>query len=137
MELPVDIQSKLDPIFDENEQHYEEGDYQKCIALHKKAWALFPEPKYDYPEEGYALVQGLVDLNLLVNQLDEAAHWAENLQQFDQEDFLGTTEFALGKVYYAMDRIDEAKEQFALAMKKSEGRVFEGEDKKYSQLLKK
>jgi len=136
MELPTEIQTEFDLLFEPNEDYFEAGEYDKCIEIHQKAWALFPESKYQYPEEGYALLQGLVYLNLKTGNLIDAEQWARQLYLFDQSNFFGTSEFALGQVYYEMDRLDEAKEQFAIAMLKSEGRVFEGEDSKYLNLIR-
>lgn len=136
MDLPANIQSEVDELFDLNETAYEAGEFELCIALHKQAWSLFPEPRYRYHNEGYALVQGLVDLNLRTGDLSEAEYWARELEHFDQNEFLGTTEFALGKVYYALNRMEEAKELFEKAMQQSDGRTFVGEDGKYLAFLK-
>ncbi|WP_025144871.1 hypothetical protein [Pedobacter jeongneungensis] len=135
MELPIEIQAEFDSLFELNEHYFEAGKYDKCIEIHEQAWSLFPHPKYDYLEEGYALLQGLVYLNLKVGKIMESEKWARQLYLFDQSSLLGTTEFALGQVYYEMERMDEAKEQLAIAMLKSEGRIFENEDPKYLTLL--
>lgn len=136
MELPEDIQQEFDLLFEKNEDYFDNEDYEACIDIHTKAWALFPESKYQYTEEGYSLLQGLVFLNLKVGNLIAAEQWARQLYLFDQSSFLGTSEFALGQVFYEMERFTEAKEQFDIAMLKSDGRVFEGEDPKYLKLLK-
>lgn len=135
MDLPNEIQNKVDSLFELNEKYFDNADYSKCIQIHENAWQEFPDPKYRYVEEGYALIQGLVFLNLKMENFVQAEKWARQLYLFDQSDFLGTSEFALGQVLYEMERMDEAKEQFAIAMIKSEGRVFEDEDPKYLSLL--
>lgn len=135
MELPCQIQNKIDSLFELNEKYYDNDDYSKCIQIHENAWKEFPDPKYNYVNEGYALIQGLVFLNLKIDNLIQAEQWARQLYLFDQSDFLGTSEFALGQVLYEMERMDEAKEQFAIAMIKSEGRVFEDENPKYLSLI--
>lgn len=137
MELPDNLQLQLDSIFDESEKYFGKQNFRKCIELHEKAWGLFPEPKFQYHNEGYSLVEGLVDLNIKAGDLEAAQAWAEKLQHFNQQHFFGTTEFAMGKALYEAGDLDAAKQQFATAMEKSEGRVFDGEDKKYLVLLKK
>lgn len=82
MELPDEIQAKVDELFEQNEASYEEGNYGRCIELHKQAWALFPEPKLSYEQEGYSLVKGLVDLLRMKDNQVEADEWRDVLKQF-------------------------------------------------------
>ena len=110
MELPYEIQMQVDQLFEQNEVCYEKGDYDQCIALHKQAWSLFPEPKIEYEAEGYSLIEGLVDLLLTQNYKIEAEQWIKVLRQFSCSDS-GKTDGAAVMEETIYDQIEELSEQ--------------------------
>jgi tetratricopeptide (TPR) repeat protein len=137
MELPIKIQEQFEALQKLSEEFFEKKDLKKCVEIDLQSWDLFPEPKYDYINEGLSLLISITETFLKINDLKNAKKWAENIFNFNKESDFGDAEFQLGKVYFALNDETNAKEQFAIAMRKSEGRMFEGEDKKYIDLLKK
>jgi tetratricopeptide (TPR) repeat protein len=81
---------------------------------------------------------GLAEASLLIKDIESAKKWSEEiykcaLHRIDS----GEREFLSGKVAYAMNDLESAKSLFTIANKKSGGRCFQNEDKKYKELLDK
>lgn len=137
-ELNSPLKEKVEELlFKKAELDFEKKEYDSCIKNLKTAWELLPDEKIKW-NESYLIADYLAAVYVLEKKFDDALNWSTILQKCDLErgDF-GEREFALGKVYYEMQDLEKAKEQFIIAMKKSEGRMFEGEDKKYIDLVKK
>lgn len=131
------IAKKVEDLMEESEEYYENEDYSVFIDTYLKAWDIVPLPKEKY-EESYHLAEGLAEGYLLVGNHKDSIKWAEimgvcNLERADD----GAREFILGKMLFESGDLENAKEKFALAMIKSEGRAFVDEPKKYIELLKK
>jgi tetratricopeptide (TPR) repeat protein len=131
------IAQKVEELMDESDELYDQKHYQKSISKLLEAWDVLPVPKEKY-DESFHIAEGLAETFFLIKNNEEAVRWAKKLGECDperQDD--GDSEFLLGKIYYEMNDMETAKAQFLIAMKKSEGRLFDDAPKKYSDLLKK
>ncbi|AOM79182.1 hypothetical protein [Pedobacter steynii] len=130
------IAAKLEDLIEESEGYYEEEDYEGFVKVSLKAWDILPTPKEVY-DESYHLAEGLAEGYLLTGNHKESIKWAEIMGNCDMERADdGAREFILGKMLFESGDLENAKEKFALAMIKSEGRAFVSAPKKYSDLLK-
>lgn len=135
VKLDMATQRQINELMDKSNEEFDRTDYPMSIQYLEDAWALLPEPKGIY-DDSFHIVRYLSETYLMVNNLIEAEKWARRLYQCGTSRMdVGERDFLLGKVLFEADKRDEAKELFALADKKSEGRCFEDEDKKYFNLL--
>jgi hypothetical protein len=132
------LQKKIDDARAGAHALYRQKDFGGMISKMEECWHMIPDPKH-VNNNSFVIAEELVTMHLEdTKNYHEALEWALKLDgcsagRLDD----GNKEFILGKVYFEMDQKEKAKEQFKIAMQKSEGRAFEGEDKKYVNLLKK
>jgi hypothetical protein len=111
------------------------GDF--CTGLKQlwDLWAEIPEPKCDTPN-AYLVIEYGVAFSLKSGDLDEAQKWAALAPAFaEKRQDRGEVEFLVGKVAFERGEIEMAREKFFVANIKSKGRIFEGQDKKYKELI--
>lgn len=124
-------------LMDESEGYWAEEDYSGFIQAYLKAWDMLPVPKEEY-DDSYHLAEGLAEGYLLLGKHSDAMKWAEMMSHCDLERLDdGAREYAMGKVLFESGDLENAKENFAIAMTKSAGRAFISAPEKYKELLKK
>jgi hypothetical protein len=132
------LQKKIDELRANAHALYRQNDFVGMIAKMEECWHLIPDPKHNN-NNSFVIAEEIVTMHLEdTKNYHQALVWAQKLDQCSVgrlDD--GNKEFILGKVYFEMEDKEKAKEQLKIAMQKSEGRAFEGEDKKYVNLLKK
>lgn len=115
---------------------FRKGDF--CTGL-KQLWDLWvriPEPKSGTPN-AYLVIEYGVAFSLKSGDLDQAQKWASLAPAFaEKRQDRGEVEFLMGKVAFERGEIEIARERFLVANMKSKGRLFEGEPKKYKDLIK-
>ena len=127
----MDIMKELDDI----DPLFLSGDYQEGFRKLWELWEKVPEPKTGTSNAYWAIETGVL-FALRSGNLDEARKWAELAPSFKaKRQDMGEVEFLIGKVALALGEINRARENFISAYKKSDGRVFEGEDPKYRALI--
>lgn len=130
------IARKIENLMDEAEEFFGEADYEGFIRKYTEAWNLLPLPKEEF-DESYLLAEGFAEAHLRLGNHKESLKWAEIMSNCDMERLDdGAREFVMGKMLFESGDLENAKEKFALAMIKSEGRAFVSAPKKYSDLLK-
>lgn len=133
--LNLSIQQQLDLIIEKLNTSYEKGDYKSAIQLAEEAWSILPDPKGSY-DESYHIAKDLIKLSLKESNLVNAKKWSKIIYECDLERIdSGERDFYSGVVMYEMGELDVAKKYFLSANIKSDGRCFEGEDKKYLDLI--
>lgn len=131
------ILEKIEQLMDDSDELYDEKKFPQSIEMLLKAWELLPTPKEQY-DESFHIAQGLAETFFLIKNYDQSILWAKKLGECDPErEDDGDSEFLLGKVYYETNDMEAAKQNFALAFEKSEGRAFAKAPRKYLDLLKK
>lgn len=116
---------------------YRKGDLNGAIKKLEETWAMLPEIKEQNPLA--SVIAEDIALSYLedLGNYTEALKWAEILLECHKHKLdSGEANFLKGKILFEMNQLERAKVHFRLAMEKSEGRAFEGIDKKYLQLLK-
>lgn len=133
----VETEKKIMELRNQSQALYRSGKYQEAINKLKEAWDQLPQPKEEATFSN--VLAGEIGESYLedVQNYEEALHWGDILISCHANKVdSGEGEFLKGRVYYELNERENAKEQFAIAMKKSEGTAFEGADKKYINLLK-
>lgn len=111
------------------------SNYLTALDNLQKLWNEIPEPKVDTPNS-YLVLEYAVACSIKVKDLDEAQRWAALAPDFAQKrQDRGEVEFLVGKVAFERGELQVAKENFRVSDAKSRGRIFEGEDPKYKQLI--
>ena len=112
-----------------------QGDYAQAELHYLKAWALFPEPKYEW---GWSqdTIYSISNFYLELKNFEKALHWAELVFKTNPLPGDGAPYVMLGKIYFESDKIDLAFENFKKAFLLAGKRAFEGEDKKYLDFYK-
>lgn len=110
--------------------------FQSGLPRLWQIWDGIPEPKID-TANAYLVLEYGVAFSLKCGDLDEAQRWAAFAPDFaEKRQDRGEVEFLVGKVAFERGELDAARKWFLIANAKSAGRIFEGEDKKYAQLIR-
>lgn len=133
-ELNGELNSTLEELVDESSNQYESGNIAKAKDLLVEAFNKIPEPKVEY-NESYNYCSYV--LNFIIDEgLDahEAEQWLNELVKIaeTQQVWKGDIDFHKGKVYFELNKFEEAHKAFEVSVKEGKGfRYFEGEDPKY------
>ena len=112
------------------------GEFQAGIQELWSLWAKIPDPKTD-TLNAYLVIEYGVAFALKAGDVDEAQKWAAMAPDFARvRQDMGEVEFLIGKVAFERGEHEIARENFLIANAKSEGRAFEGKDKKYRELIR-
>lgn len=111
------------------------SDYNAALEKLHELWGRIPEPKVDTPN-AYLVLEYGVACSMKADDLDEAQKWAALAPDFAQKrQDRGEVEFLIGKVAFERGELEAARENFLVSNLKSKGRIFEGENVKYRQLI--
>lgn len=128
----MDVMSELREVYDV----YNTEDFRSGLQRLRQIWDRIPEPKVD-TANAYLILEDGVAFALKCGDLDEAQWWAALAPAFaEKRQDRGEVEFLVGKVAFERGELEAAKESFLISNAKSKGRIFEGEDKKYAQLIR-
>lgn len=108
----------------------------RALVLCEQAWALFPEPKAQWDVSEVVLRAMVIRLRA-IGEFEKAVGVVGNFLESvsDGYDYYGPS-FFLGTLYFEMGNLDRAFHFFNDANKKSRGRCFQEEDKKYKDFFK-
>lgn len=136
-ELKSPLKEEIEDLDDRSNEAWSDGNYVESIQLMLEAWEKLPDPKGEY-SESYHLCDGLVSTYLLIENYADAKKWSQEIYQCGLHRIdSGERELLSGKVAFAMNDLESAKKFFTIANKKSSGRLFQNEEKKYKNLLDK
>lgn len=134
----MDLEKNILNLIEESHRLYRQKKIEQSLNQLLQAWEILPEPREK------SILSNVIAKELSEVYLEDfkdfqnSERWAKNLiSTYENKMDSGDGEFTLGKVYFEQGELDKAKEQFSIAMKKSEGRAFQGEPQKYIDLLKK
>ena len=115
---------------------YKRGEPKSALHELQKIWDAVPEPKSSV-KNSFLVIAYAVKISMTSHDLDQAWRWATLAPRYNQgRQDIGEAEFIVGKVAFERGDLATAKEQFIIANSKSRGRVFNGEDAKYRDLIK-
>jgi tetratricopeptide (TPR) repeat protein len=135
LEPPAEINEKIQQLYNESVIRYENGDLAGIIEVLEQAWRLLPLPR-EQCSESFHIAYGLASTAMDMGDLDKARMWSKYVFTCDPERAeVGERDFLAGQVAFAASDWDLARKHFLLASKYSEGRCFEGEDRKYRDFL--
>lgn len=128
----MDVMVELDKF----RELYAAKDYRTALDELHRLWDEIPEPKVGTSNAYWVLEYG-VACAMKAGDLDEAQEWAALAPGFAQKRHdLGEVEFLIGKVAFERGELEVARQNFLVAKAKSRGRIFQGKDSKYKQLIK-
>lgn len=132
------MEDKIFEILDIAADYQSQNDSAKKKTLQKMEaeWETLPSGKNEVSEASILALM-MLDEYLKFGDVPAATRWASILIDDKDRPDSGEKELIRGKLAYASGDLEEAKGQFKVAFEKSKGREFEGEDKKYLELLKK
>ena len=108
-----------------------EHKYNEELLMLLDCWSLIPNDKYYY-DESYIVAWRVVQLAIETNNIPLMNEWKNHIALADPERAdSGHREMLLGKIAYMNNNLQEARELFHIADKKSEGRCFNAADSKY------
>jgi tetratricopeptide (TPR) repeat protein len=116
----------------------DKSDLMKAADLMEKTWEMLPSPKEGY-SPSFHITENLTKAFIGLQQFEEAEKWLDiykttGLGRIDS----GEKDFLEGEFYFAQGELEKAKPCFAIANKKSGGRLFIRQDRKhYKELLSK
>lgn len=136
-----DCAIKISKLVKQFGEAYRRQDYVKATDFLEAVWKVLPDPKEEYSDgsmmgSSFCIAHSLSNAYLLAGDLSKARAWSEilfrcNLNRRDS----GEREMMAGKVAFAARDVEVAVEYFAIASKKSNGRLFLSDDPKYLELL--
>ncbi len=131
MEITSPLKEQIQGLLSKSNDSFNMINYIDSKFYLTEAWNKIPGNKYNY-DDSYLIAWLLIDLNLLIKDYADAKGWSEILFKCDLERVdSGDREFMAARVAFEAGDLINAKEYFKIAFEKSEGRCFEGEDKKY------
>jgi hypothetical protein len=133
--LEKELQQKVQGLIDEGSDLYTAGDRKSAQDRMASAWDLLPMPKETY-DDSFHIAHYSTKIALAERNFELAKKWAEIHQHCDLERFdTGHREFVAGQVAYEAGDMETAKKYFLVAEKKSGGRAFREQDKKYRKVI--
>jgi hypothetical protein len=112
------------------------GDFELGLRDLADVWSKIPNPKTS-ALNAYLVIEYGVAFALKSGNLDEAQRWALLAPEFrENRHDSGEVEFLMGKVAFERGDLKVAKQHFLIADEISGGRMFEGEPKKYADLIR-
>jgi len=128
----VDVMTELKNVGD----CFRMGDLSSGLKKLQLIWEKIPEPK-TATANSYLVIEYAVTFALKMRDLDEAKKWAGLAPPFiKKRQDRGEVEFLLGKVAFECGEMDVAKKNLIMANKKSKGRILQGQDPKYRDLIR-
>ena len=111
------------------------GDAEKAQLLLEQGWRLIPEPKSEYD---ISLSKVLASIRLMAQSGKPllALKWIEELKYLPISTIDAEPDFLIGVTYFELNDTDGAFVHLERANKLSQGRCFQGEDKKYLKFYK-
>jgi len=110
---------------------FQAGRFPEALDKISTLWEKIPNPKTEIANS-YLVIEYGVAISLKAGDLKTAEKWAALATSFTaKRQDLGEVEFLVGKVAFERGAIEEAKRNFLIAHAKSDGRIFEGVDRKY------
>ena len=111
------------------------GDYAGGRVRINKLWETLPEPKAEVPNV-YMLIEYAAALSMSAGDMDDAWRWALLAPKYNKRrQDLGEAEFLVGKVAFERGDTEVAAANLLVANRKSNGRIFRGEDPKYKSII--
>lgn len=112
------------------------GDLDTSLRLLVEAWDRLPEPKLEC-DESFFVVKAMIGTLLLKGDPAGADEWSDHMMHADTERAdCGEREFVIGRVAFALHDHDRARELLTIANRKSRGRCFIDQDRKYMRFFK-
>ena len=130
-----ELGKQIEKLMNESNEDWDNKEYNKSIEKLVQAWDLLPDDKYSY-DESYLIVWGILDISIMIKDIDTMNKWVDKIFYADPERVdSGEREMWAGKVAFETGEMEKAKEYFLIAQKKSGGRCFRGQDRKYYNLV--
>lgn len=127
-ELNEELSQQILDLIDEAYNAYSKEIPENSINILQEAWNLLPDNQEDY-EEGYLVIHEFVETYFSVGDYLETEKWIEIYLKSDNLNRnFGIAEFYAGKTAFELGKFEDAKNYFQIAEKKSEGRVWKGND---------
>jgi len=100
----------------------------------EERWDNLPDEKFQSQERA---IPALLFINayIQIKNFKNAYKWAE-IMLSDRQDDLSDVGFTLGRIDFEAGNFEAAYKNFTMAFKDSKGRVFQGKDPKYLELIK-
>lgn len=135
-ELDQNIKTKIDGLIDKAMKNFNPQDIEASVDILKEAWESLPDKKEDWPES-FLISKYITVVYFNAKKIQKAYEWAKIFNKSFVNRSYGESEFMLGKILFEKEELEEAKKWFAVADKKSEGRVWKGEkDMRYYKFYK-
>ena len=117
-------------------KYFESREYKIALDKLDILWEMVPEPKNKIPN-AYLIIEYAVAFAFKSGDYERAHKWALFAPPFAEvRHDMGEVEFLMGKVAYERGEYENAKNYFLISHKKSEGRAFDGQEKKYINLIR-
>jgi tetratricopeptide (TPR) repeat protein len=134
-DLDVPLRDKLDGVFKEARSKLDASDPDGAVKLAELAWQTLPQPKFDW-DVSKSYVQALAAIYRDSGQFQKAISLLNDLfASGTVQPHQDRPRLVLGTVYFEMGDLASAKKWLQEANKISKGRCFNGQPKKYKDLL--
>ena len=100
----------------------------------EERWDNLPDEKFQSQERA---IPAMLFINgyIQIKNFKKAYKWAE-IMLSDRQDDLSDVGFTLGKIDFEAGNYESAYKNFTMAFQDSKGRVFQGKDPKYLEIIK-
>lgn len=134
--LSKELYEEVWTLVEQSQHEYEGTNLENVTSLLERAWNLLPEPKVEC-EESFLISRWYIKTAIKFSDAELMRKWAEiimiaDLGRFDS----GEREGWYGRVAYELGNYEIARKFLCMALKKSKGRCFDKNDKKYLDFIK-
>lgn len=134
-DLDISLRDKLDATFKEARSRLELSDIENAVKIAESAWEMLPEPKFEW-DVSKSYVQTLAGIYRDSGNFQEAISLLNELfSSGTLQPHQDRPRLVLGTVYFEMGDLANARKWFDEANRISKGRCFNGQPKKYKDLL--
>lgn len=137
IKLSKELYDKVWALVEKSQGDYANDDFESAIVHLEQAWELLPEPKEE-SDESFLVTRWFIKTAIKFSSEELMRKWGPMILKVDLERFdSGEREGWYGRIAYELGDYDTAKQYLTLALKKSRGRCFTSNDKKYLDFIKK
>lgn len=130
-QVPAELQLKIDSLLKNAGEARRAGDIDTRERLALEAWAMLPYPKLNWDYYSNILPRDNLLFYRDTKQFTKAIEWLEISREAYGPGREETIEFIAATLWFAMDDLDKAWEEFDRQYKVGKTRPFQGKDKKY------
>ena len=135
MELDNIVHDKIVALCEQADEHVNRGNYSDALAQYSEAWALLPEPKFQW-EAALWIIAAIGDAYFFMHDYERALQAFSDAVRCPNGVGNPFTHLRLGECYFELGNKPKAQDELTRAYMGGGRELFNKEDPKYLDLLR-